>query len=75
MGIGSGVLIMETGISLQNQDADFSLDTSYPNALKFRKQQGDRAFRSYWRIYVATGAFLDTLDYLLNSQATLDVPR
>jgi len=33
MGFGSGVVIPNTGIALQNRGADFSLDPSHPNAL------------------------------------------
>ena len=34
MGFGSGVVVPNTGISLQNRGADFSLDEQAPNALK-----------------------------------------
>ncbi|KIL46551.1 gamma-glutamyltransferase [Jeotgalibacillus alimentarius] len=34
MGFGSGVVVPETGISLQNRGHDFSLDAEHPNALK-----------------------------------------
>jgi gamma-glutamyltranspeptidase/glutathione hydrolase len=34
MGFGSGIVIPDTGIALQNRGHDFSLDKSHPNALK-----------------------------------------
>ncbi|WP_088008581.1 gamma-glutamyltransferase family protein [Indiicoccus explosivorum] len=34
MGFGSGIVIPETGIALQNRGADFKLDDSHPNVLK-----------------------------------------
>ncbi len=42
MGFGSGIVIPETGIALQNRGADFSLDSSHPNALK----PGKRTFHT-----------------------------
>ena len=34
MGFGSGIVVPDTGIALQNRGADFSLDEKHPNALK-----------------------------------------
>lgn len=34
MGFGSGLVVPDTGIALQNRGHQFSLDTSHPNALK-----------------------------------------
>lgn len=38
MGFGSGIVIPETGIALQNRGHDFSLDETHPNALKGGKK-------------------------------------
>src|SRR5690625_5277743 len=34
MGFGSGIVVPETGIALQNRGADYRLDETHPNALK-----------------------------------------
>ncbi|TQR08003.1 gamma-glutamyltransferase [Psychrobacillus lasiicapitis] len=42
MGFGSGIVIPNTGIALQNRGLDFSLDETHPNAL----QPGKRTFHT-----------------------------
>lgn len=92
MGFGSGIIIPDTGISLQNRGHSFSLDEREINYLEPRK-------RSYHTIipgfltknnkaigpFGVMGGFMqpqghlqvlvNTLDFLLNPQASLDSPR
>lgn len=92
MGFGSGVVVPDTGIALQNRGYDFSLDAQAPNALKGGK-------RSYHTIipgfltkdgnavgpFGVMGGYMQpqghmqvvshTVDFDLNPQATLDMPR
>ncbi|MEC1179554.1 gamma-glutamyltransferase family protein [Metasolibacillus meyeri] len=92
MGFGSGVVVPDTGIALQNRGHDFSLDSQAPNALRSGK-------RSYHTIipgfltkdgkavgpFGVMGGYMQpqghmqvvshTVDFDLNPQAALDMPR
>lgn len=92
MGFGSGVVIPETGVALQNRGYDFSLDEAHPNFLK----PGKRTFNTIIPGFLtkdneAVGPFgvmggymqpqghfqviTSTVDFALNPQAALDMPR
>lgn len=50
-GFGSGVVVPDTGISLQNRGADFSLDPSHPNFL----QAGKKTFHTIIPGFITKG--------------------
>lgn len=92
MGFGSGVVVPDTGIALQNRGHDFSLDATAPNALRGGKRSYNTIIPGFLsKDGQAVGPFgvmggymqpqghmqvvMNTVDFHLNPQATLDMPR
>ncbi|HVC34907.1 MAG TPA: gamma-glutamyltransferase family protein [Chloroflexota bacterium] len=91
-GFGSGVVVPDTGIALQNRGAGFRLDPDHPNALAPRKRPYHTIIPAFLtRDGQPIGPFgvmgghmqpqghlqmvLNTVDWGLNPQASLDAPR
>lgn len=91
MGVGSGLVVPGTGVSLQNRGAGFSLDKEHPNLLEPRKRpyhtiipamttRGDELHASFGIMggHMQPQAHFQVLTHLLdgmNPQQALDAPR
>jgi len=91
MGFGSGIVIPNTGITMQNRGSDFSLDPTHANALAGGKKTYHTIIPGFLTSPQTVGPFgvmggymqpqghvqviMNTIDFALNPQMALDAPR